>query len=390
MSIRSIPKGGFFDRHPILVPATTFSICWIPYVIIFFRRTIAFGDLGSAYPVASTGYWFLLAVQLLVCVISHSLTIRTIVRLYAPRWLIYGSVAFYALSPAWGLMTAADIRHPLFAAVFCVFTSSCVFALYGRHSPKWLWVQLAGGALAVSLLRAEGIWIVLPTLVLIVGLELVRWRSAVDAKRASGLADYFAGLPMMAGSAPKKKEALWSDACAAFLVLSAVGLLFLLAHCTGWSLPLGEPCFGHAEAFAPGAAASVTHDAGMGAQWNLTGTEDVAGILPFAAIDENSVFEGIAMEAAGMIFTLQCLPIADLTFSWMVYVMLFVAFVVVGVRIAASKRFARDVRPLVVGLAMMIMIGILAFMPTDQTLRYMMPILAAQPMFFGSCFKSMR
>lgn len=380
---RSIPRGGFFDRHPILVPATAFSLGWIAYVVIFFRRTIEFGDLGSAYPLDTSGYWLLLVVQLLVCVISHSLTIRTIVRLYAPRWLIYGSVMFYALSPAWGLMTAADIRHPLFAAVFCVFTSSCVFALYSRHVPKWLWIQLAGGALCVSLLRSEGIFIVLPTLAIIVCYELVKWRCGAGGEDSFGLRERFARLKMMTGSPRKREEALWSDACAAFLVLSAVGLMFLLLYCVGWSLPLGDPSYGHVS------ATSSMSGSPMASPWNLTGTEDVAGIIPFAVVGENSVFSSLASEAALAIFAFQCLPGADVTFSWLAYLILFGVFVVVSLGIIASEKCGRDIRPFTIGLAMMVMVVILLCTPADQTLRYLMPILAAQPMFFGACFKSL-
>lgn len=401
--LTSIRHGGFFDRHPILVPASLFFICWIPYLVIFMRKSITFGDLGGAYPLNSGMYWMLFVIQVGVCVISHSLTIRTIVRLYAPRWLIWGSIAFYALSPAWGLMTAADIRHPLFAAVFCVFTSSCTFALYSKTVPKWLWVQLAGGALSVSLLRSEGIWLILPTLVFVVANKAIEWWS-LDRTRSIGerLAAHFKHLGTMEGNLHKKEEGRWSDMCAAFLVLSATGLLFLLTYCVGWALPLGEPSYG-----ATAVAASASVSSGIPCAVNLTGTEDVGGIIPFTAISNDSLFASLAISAGDAIFAFQCLPIENLTFSWVVYLALFVVFLLFGIAVtvgwrphgirnrigatgAASTKRRLDFRPLIIGLSMVIIIAIMAFTPADMTLRYLMPVLAAQPMFFGAIFVSLR
>ena len=398
---RSIPRGGFFDRHPILVPATLFFVCWIPYLVVFFRRTIAFGNLGEPADAGTAAYWALFLVQLGVCVISHSLTIRTIVRLYAPLWLIWGSIAFYSLSPAWGLITAADIRHPLFAAVFCVFTSSCVFALYSKSTPKWLWVQLAGGALSVCLLRAQGIWIILPTLLAVLAFKIWRWRGLdTSSPMSRRIAEHFQHLGTMAGNKSKKEESYWADVCAAFLVLSAVSLLFLLTYCIGWSLPLGEPSFSDT---ATDALFAIPVDAAAG--MNLTGTLDVAGILSFATIANNSVFPQLAERAARFIFQLQCLPVENITFSWVAFLILFAGFSLFALRVAWGRVTSKestddssghrairehDIRPLIIGLSMVVIIGFMAFTPGDATLRYLMPVLAAQPMFFGACFASWR
>lgn len=399
LATKSIKDGGFFDRHPIFVPASIFFICWIPYLIVFLRKSIAFGDLGGAYPIDGAVYWAFFAIQLGVCVISHSLTIRTIVRLYAPKWLIWGSIAFYSLSPAWGLMTAADIRHPLFAAVFCVFTSSCTFALYSRKVSKWLWVQLAGGALSVCLLRSTGICIILPTLTLVVAFKFVQWWK-VDKSRpiAERIGSHFRHLSAMKGNAHKKEESLWGDVCAAFLVLSAVGLLFLLTYFVGWALPLGEPSFGGISGKTASSQGQVFPFA------NLTGTQDVAGIIPFAVIAENSVFADVACNAANFISALQCFPVENITLSWVAYLVLFCAFLVFAIAVsfgwrpgskdshANEPKNARvfDFRALIIGFSMIIIIAIMTFTPTDATIRYLMPVLAAQPMFFGAIFASLR
>lgn len=405
-TFKSIAKGGFFDRHPILVPATIFAVCWIPYVAIFFRRTIAFGDVGSPYPIESAVYWALLAVQLLVCIISHSLTIRTIVRLYAPRWLIWGSVAFYALSPAWGAMTAADIRHPLFAAVFCVFVSSSTFALYSKKPPAWLWVQLAGGALAVCMLRSEGAWAVIPTLAFVFMQKGLDWWSLdKGTSLTKRLSTHFSRLGGMVGTLSKREESHWGDVCAAFLVLSAVSLLWFFTWLSGWGLPLGEPDFGSVT-IASGSVREVAFPFA-----NLTGTDDMAGIIPFADIAGNSIFAAVAMNVANAIFAFQCWPVENITFSWVAYLVLFATFLALAMGIAAGMPSVRrrrveahpsegdamssmarphDFRPLILAVPMLAVIAFMAFVPADLTLRYVMPVLAAQPMFFGSCFASSR
>lgn len=375
----SIQRGGFFDRHPILIPALAFSLCWIPYVLVFFRKSIAFGSLGGPVGLGSALYWALFAVQLGVCVISHSLTIRTIVRLYAPRWLIFGSVLFFCLSPLWGLLTAADIRHPLFAAVFCVFVSSLVFALYGRRRTPWLWVQLGAGALCVCLLREGGPWSVLPTLAALVAFLV--WE---EGGRREGGAKGQGRLRFLAPSTAKRREARWSDVFAAFLTLSAVGLLFAFAVGMGQELPLGQPDFGAVAAAGPGAGdpregGGAPESGGWGA--NLTGTEDVAGVLPLSEIERNSLWAALAVPAARLFLVQQCLPAVNLTFSWAAFTLLFLGFCAAA--IVRSVRLG-DVRPLIVALPMAAILILMAAVPADATTRYMLPILAAQPMFFAA------
>ena len=388
----SIRKGGFLDRHPIIVPASIFAIGWIPYLVIFFRKTISFGDLGGAFPVSSLQYWLLFILQLGVCVISHSLTLRTIIRLYAPRWLIFGSIAFFTLSPAWGLLTAADIRHPLFAAVFCVFISSTVFILYSRKTAPWVWVQLAGGALAVCLLRSDGVAVALSGLVLILLYEI--------KKRSSDPVQ-----PYLDPTSTKHRESRWSDVDAAFLVLTAVGLLTWLSLSLAGGLPLGEPDFGAA----PQNIAPFPIEA-WGA--NLTGTHDIAGMIPYDALISNSVLPGVAECVARFFWAQQCSPLMNLTFSWIAFELLFAGFFIWALslavrgtvqnapshsgslRAAATKEgsggLKRDIRPLIIAIPMVVILGGTLIFPADATLRFIMPVLAAQPMLFASCFFSSR
>lgn len=391
----SIKHGGFFDTHPILVPASIFLVCWIPYLIIFFRKTIAFGDLGGAYPLGEPEYWILFVLQLGICVISHSLTIRTIVRLYAHKWLIYGSIAFYALSPAWGLMTVADIRHPLFAAVFCVFTSSAVFALFSKKTKIWVWIQLGLGALCVCLLRSTGAWMVIPALLGIFLWKLVMWWQTEKKGEPTSHArqDHLTHPPtrkmyFMDSNSRKSRESIWSDVCASFLVFTAVGLLFTLTYGIGWGLPLGDPSYG-----AENATGSI-HTFGL----NLTGSSDIAGIIPISVLQDNSVFPEVAVSVARFLFAQQCFPLIDLTFSWIIYLVLFFFFF--GLAIYHMLKMGRadisengsqhiharawDARPLIIALPIVVMVLFMAFTENDCTLRYIMPMLAAQPMFFAS------
>lgn len=414
---RSIRRGGYLDRHPILVPATVFALAWIPYVAVFFRRTIAFGDLGGAFPVGTVQYWGLFALQLGVCVISHSLTLRTIIRLYAPRWLIAGSIAFFALSPTWGLLTAADIRHPLFAAVFCVLVSSTVFVLYGRRTAPWVWVQLAGGALAVCLLRNDGVAVALAALALVAAYEIRKRAVERQLSRGGGEGDASAAsVPYLAANPAKHRESRWSDVDAAFLVLTAVGLLSWLTLSLAGGLPLGQPGFG-ANA---GAGAGAMPEIAWGA--NLTGTDDVAGVIPYAELVGNSMLPDAAQAVARVFLAQQCLPLVNLTFSWATFDGLFAAFLAWAALIALrgvrrdaqpqpsegsrrrdlqpqpgegqrqrdSRSRQRDWRPLIVAVPMAIIIAQTFLAPGDATLRFILPVLAAQPMLFASCFFSTR
>ena len=365
-----VAPGGAVDRHPIAVPAAVFSFFWTPYVALFLRRAIAFGDVGSPIPIQEPGYWALLAVQLAVCVVSHSLTLRTIVRLGASRWLVWGSVAFFALSPTWGLLTAADIRHPLFAAVFCVFVSSATFLLYGRPT-VWSWVQLAGGALAVCLLRDDGRAAALPALSLIVLYLLARRRGC-------------AGLPRLSPTWAERRESRWSDAWAAFLVLAAVGLLSWATLSAFGGPPLGEPGFGASD----GGDASLA-----GLPWtsgNLAGTDDVAGVLPMSAVEAESVRPAPAVAAARLFALQQRAPVLDLAFSWAAYELLLGAYVAWAALLALGRGrrgrpAARDPRPLVLAVPLAVVAAGALLLPGCGTLRYVLPFLAAQPMLFAAC-----
>lgn len=374
-----VRAGGVLDRFPIAVPAACFLVGWLPYLAIFFRKTIAFGDVGAPVAFGVPGYWILWAVQTAVCVISHSLTLRTILRFEAPVWLVWGSIAFFSLSPTWGLLTAADIRHPLFAAVFCVFVSSLAFALFSRRPARWTWVQLAGGALAVCLLRADGPSVVLPCLALEVVYQWKRCgRSALLARLSS--------------SATKRREARWSDVDAAFLVLAGVGLLSWAVLSAAGGPVLGEPSFGVEQNATVGALA----DSSQAPAWlapNLAGTLDVAGVMPWATVEENSLFAPIALKAAHIFWVQQRLPLVNLTFSWMAYVLLLVAFVAWALAIALglcrrSRGTRRDVRPLLMALPLATVAFEAVFVPGCGTLRFILPFLAAQPMLFAACFLS--
>lgn len=358
-SWRSVRACGFFDRHPIFVPAAVFSLCWVPYVVVFFRRTIAFGDLGEPVACGTWAYVALLACQLVVCVISHSLTIRTIVRIRAPRWLIWGSIAFFSLSPIWGMLTAADIRHPLFAAAFCVFVSSTVFTLYAPQVKPAVWVELGLGALAVCLLRSDGIVFVAPTLVCIAGYKLYRCRVAQSADGRS-LALGLRGSSELTGA-----------------VATLVGVLvaFALAARMGWGLPLGEPGFGTAW---PGQEAVGVQDVALAALAQPRDASDIAGVLSYGEVKANSMDPALAARAARVIYRQQALPVFGLTYEAAAYVLVFMTFFLYAVG-------RRDGRALVVGVPMFAVLLVMLVVPQDATLRYLLPVMAAQPMLFGAC-----
>lgn len=171
-------------------------------------------------------------------------------------------------------------------------------------------------------------------------------------------------------------------------MFTAVGLLFALTCGIGWGLPLGGPSYGAGEA-----TASI-HALGL----NLAGSADIAGIIPISNLQDNSIFPAIAIGVADFFFAQQCFPVVDLTFSWIAYLALFFFFVGHSVyrmlkigRVTLTNddsQHARakvlDVRPLIIALPIVVMICFMTFTTSDCTLRYIMPMLAAQPMFFAS------
>ncbi|KFI69340.1 hypothetical protein [Bifidobacterium magnum] len=200
--VRSVAPGGFFDRHPVLTPALVLSACWVPYVVALLRSSITFGLAHSVpVPLRSPWYWVLLAFELFVCVVSHSLAVRTIVRLRGPNWLIWGSLAFFGLFPVWGMLTAADIRYPLFAMMICVATSSCAFIVYGAAQNVRTWLQLFGSSILIVWLDAYGWWIAAATWAAALGYTLAqkRYHTWAHANREGRVCSWLALGTVVAG-----------------------------------------------------------------------------------------------------------------------------------------------------------------------------------------------
>lgn len=395
---RSVKVGGFFDRHPIFTPALILSLAWVPYVIVFFRNAIAFGGDGMPIPSDQAGYWVLLVLQLVVCVISHSLAVRTIVRLYAPLWLIWGSIIFFALCPMWGVLTGADVRYPLFAMMICVITSAAAFILYSESTNKWLWIELALASALVCLLRETGIWSVAPLLVCLVIFAAAKWRRTRDLKvalptakdaSAKGHSERMDDQPakgtvLLANARPADAAAPHTPLRYAFATLAVVFGVVALAACFGLSLPIGEPAYPRDPSLAPdflvGGAAVSAHPDGTLAAGALSGDTLVGGVLAYTTIEQQSVFLPLAQAASHAIVTFQTLPVVNILFATIPYAILYAAFIVFAL-------VRRDFRALVVGLPQMAILVVMLLDPTKASLSFILPVLAAQIMFFGAILK---
>lgn len=67
---------------------------------------------------------------------------------------------------------------------------------------------------------------------------------------------------------------------------------------------------------------------------DLTGTNDVAGVVPYDELVGNAMMQPVAEWAAGMFLAQQTLPVVNLTFSWAAFDILFAGFFLFAVAIA--------------------------------------------------------
>ena len=191
---RTVAEYGFFGRHCLLVSAAVIALCWLPYLIIYFPGTLTWdgarsmnqfitdAPLENHHPVLmnllyaglmtlgrtlysdNLGLLLIVLLQYAACVAAFSLSVRQLVSMKTPRWLVIASLAFFALYPGWGLFAQTAIKDTLFFAVFCLFVLSLLRLMTpARPTPSaWAWAVAAG--LALCFTRNNGIYIALSSL----------------------------------------------------------------------------------------------------------------------------------------------------------------------------------------------------------------------------------
>lgn len=197
---RTVAENGFFGRHCLLVSAAVIALCWLPYLIIYFPGTLTWdgarsmnqfitdAPLENHHPVLmnllyaglmtlgrtlysdNLGLLLIVLLQYAACVAAFSLSVRQLVRMKAPCWIVIASLAFFALYPGWGLFAQTAIKDTLFFAVFCLFALSLLRLMASARLAPSAWAWAAATALALCFTRNNGVYIVLPSLLALAAL----------------------------------------------------------------------------------------------------------------------------------------------------------------------------------------------------------------------------
>ena len=210
------PAGKFFqfyEKHVFLVSFLVIALAWIPYVITFYPGSVCFDGyfqlnqvagvqpLTNKHPIMSTfilGFFFKLGrlvndnfgvflyimFQLLASSAIYALSIRQIRRIGMSLKVCVLAVLYFALVPVWGAYIQAVVKDTLYAAVFvwfavwCVTLADEVFHKDKNIQRKTLIMSFLT-AFFVCILRQNGKYIVLPTLVCLAAVSLKKWKQMV-------------------------------------------------------------------------------------------------------------------------------------------------------------------------------------------------------------------
>ena len=210
------PAGKFFqfyEKHIFLVSFLVIALAWIPYVITFYPGSVCFDGyfqlnqvagvqpLTNKHPIMSTfilGFFFKLGrlvndnfgvflyimFQLLASSAIYALSIRQIRRIGMSLKVCVLAVLYFALVPVWGAYIQAVVKDTLYAAVFvwfavwCVTLADEVFHKDKNIQRKTLIMSFLT-AFFVCVLRQNGKYIVLPTLVCLAAVSLKKWKQMV-------------------------------------------------------------------------------------------------------------------------------------------------------------------------------------------------------------------
>lgn len=210
------PAGKFFqfyEKHIFLVSFLVIALAWIPYVITFYPGSVCFDGyfqlnqvagvqpLTNKHPIMSTfilGFFFKLGrlvndnfgvflyimFQLLASSAIYALSIRQIRRIGMSLKVCALAVLYFALVPVWGAYIQAVVKDTLYTAVFvwfavwCVTLADEVFHKDKNIQRKTLIMSFLT-AFFVCILRQNGKYIVLPTLVCLAAVSLKKWKQMV-------------------------------------------------------------------------------------------------------------------------------------------------------------------------------------------------------------------
>lgn len=209
-----------YREHTAAFCMAMFALCWLPYLVLFYPGTMSW-DMGEMIaqffgqrpleawdPVFTTGIlgacmwlgrlvgsdnlgallYMLLQTAGLAFALGYGVAVMR--RMGASRAVQLIALCFFGLVPIWGSYAQFICKDTLYTAALMVFALFTLELLRGERSlnTKWLIAYGAGGLLA-SLLRTNGIYVVLPTAVLVVAFGVKgRQRLQVGGALAGALA----------------------------------------------------------------------------------------------------------------------------------------------------------------------------------------------------------
>ncbi|MCL1854100.1 MAG: DUF6020 family protein [Clostridia bacterium] len=191
----------FCRARPTLCFALFFGLCWLPYLLVFFPGTLSW-DMGEMlaqffglrpmdtwHPVFTTwllgacvslgrllandnlGVLLFMLLQTAALALALGLAVSRIRAMGAARWVQWAALAFFGLAPIWGSYAQFVCKDTLYTAAVLVLTLQVITALRGPALMKRRdLLLLAGSALLCCLLRSNGVYVALPTAVLVTAL----------------------------------------------------------------------------------------------------------------------------------------------------------------------------------------------------------------------------
>lgn len=221
---------GLFARHPFAFSLVVLTICWLPYLAVFFPGSLPYdgvrslnqfmtdaalenhhpvlmnmlyavlyragsafaGLMGtgveSAFSPDNLGIFAIVSFQTACCLLAFSGVVSFVAASRAPRVLAWGTLLFLALFPLWGVYAQAAMKDGLYNAVLAFFVLSIARIvvegrLEGRRIPRSWWAVLVISAILACLTRNNGVYLAVPALVALA--VLIRSRAAVAAALAT-------------------------------------------------------------------------------------------------------------------------------------------------------------------------------------------------------------
>lgn len=181
-----------FGRHSIAISAALILASWLPYLIVFLPGSLPWdgavsmaqfstdAPLSNHHPVlmnalyagcmllaerlgsTNMGLLAIVSMQALLCVAAFSLSIKQMVAIESPRWLVFAALALFCLHPMWGSYAQTAVKDTMFCGALCLFLVLATRLIWSGYGTA-CWARLAVSGLLVCLVRNNGIYLVLPT-----------------------------------------------------------------------------------------------------------------------------------------------------------------------------------------------------------------------------------